>query len=425
MSNVIRLPRPRALRPTPSRLGYYLRVGRNEHREVAHILGEGERAYLGLVIDAPHAHRHRELVTEASRIGLDVVLDPKTQPAALVGGFSESLGGLPWHSGRQSVLSDFKGLEGQRRAAAIAKFASDRGFSAVLAPTHIISGAEDPWFEADLSVAAALKRMLPSNVAVFYSLAVSMQVLRDSAARQRIVEGLRRVDVDALWLKVENFGADATGEKVRAYIEALAEFHSLDIPIISDHVGGIPALSLVAFGAAGGVSHGVMVLEGFRASSWRRPPSGNPRTPPHRVYVHALDMLVSRAQAEALLNHSTRVKGQHACRNPSCCPRGARDMLEQPVRHYLYSRAREIEALGAIPHSMRVQHLMERVVRPRSDAVASAAALGVADNRLAATLQDRHIAMGRLRGALSNLAETFEPRSIAQLPLSRPQREER
>jgi hypothetical protein len=425
MSNVVQLPRPHRLRPSPARLGYYLRVGRNDHTTVAHLLAEGEQAYLGLVIEAQHATRHRDLIATATARGFDVVLDPKSQPAAFVGGFSPSLGDLPWGLGRQATLADYSGDHGIRRADEIATFVHDHGLSAVLAPTHLIASANDPWFDTDRRVAARLRSLLPAGAGLVYSLAVPIQLLREPGERNALIEGLRGVDIDALWLKIENFGADATGEKVRAYVEAVAAFHELGIPLIADHVAGLPSLASLAFGAVGGIAHGIMMFEGFKPSAWRRPPNNEhqPRTPAPRVYLQALDMLVSRQQAAELFEHSTRVRGQHACRDPRCCPRGVRDMLEHPGRHYCYSHARQVEALNGTPAAQRVGAFMEQTLRPRSDALAAAASLNLGDEKLLDSLQKRHRNMGRLRGVLAHMAETYEPASIAQSPLSREQRE--
>jgi hypothetical protein len=423
MSNVVQLPRPQRLRPSPARLGYYLRVGRNDHVTVANLLAEGEQAYLGLVIEAQHAIRHRELIASAAARGLDVVLDPKSQPAAFIGGYSRSLGDLPWGLGRQATIADYSGAEGMRRADEIGGFVHDHALSAVIAPTHLITSANDPWFDADRRVASRLRTLLPRSTGLVYSLAVPIQLLRDPGERGALVEGLRGVDIDALWLKVENFGADATGEKVRAYVEAAEAFHSLGVPLIADHVAGLPSLASLAFGAVGGIAHGIMMFEGFRASGWRRPPSGTPRTPSPRVYLQGLDILVSREQAAEFLDHSTRVKGQHACRDPRCCPRGARDMLEHPARHYCYTHARQVEALSSTPAGQRVSAFMDGTLRPRSDALAAAAALKLGDEKLLEVLQKRHRSMGRLRGVLAHMAENYEPESIAQCPLSREQRE--
>lgn len=425
MSNVVQLPRPQRLRPSRARLGYYLRVGRNDHTTVASLLAEGEQAYLGLVIEAQHASRHRELIASASARGLDVVLDTKSQPAAFIGGYSRSLGDLPWGLGRQATLPDYSGIEGMQRADEIAGFVHQYGMSAVIAPTHLITSANDPWFNADRRVATQLRTLLPASTGLVYSLAVPMQLLRDVGEREALVEGLRSVEMDALWLKIENFGADATGEKVRAYVEAAEAFHVLGVPLIADHVAGLPSLASLAFGAVGGIAHGIMMFEGFKASGWRRPPSGNPRTPSPRVYLQGLDMLISRDQAADFLEHSTRVKGQHACRDPRCCPRGARDMLEHPGRHYCYTHARQVEALSATPAAQRVSSFMERTLRPRSDALAAAASLKLGDEKLRDALQRRHRGMGRLRGVLAHMAESYEPATVAQCPLSREQREGR
>lgn len=423
MSNIVQLPRPRRLRPSPARLGYYLRIGRNDHVTMSHLLAEGERAYLGLVIDAQHVTRHRELIGEATKLGLDVVLDTKSQQAEFVGGYSRGLGQLPWGLGRQSTIADYRGNEGMRRADEIAAFVNANGLSAVIAPTHLVGSANDPWFQVDRIVAARLRSLLPSDMALLYSLAVPMQLLRNPAERDALVEGLRGVHMDALWLKIENFGADATGDKMKLYIEAAEAFHDLGVPLIGDHVAGMPSLAGLAFGALGGISHGIMMFEGFKASGWRRPPSGAPRTPSPRIYLHELDLLVSREHAQAFLDHSTRVRGQHACRDTRCCPRAGRDMLEHPARHYCYTHARQVELVGAAPVDQRVGVFMDRILRPRSDALASAAALNLAEEKLKAALEKRHRTMGRLRGVLAHLAEHHEPASVARSPLSREQRE--
>lgn len=425
MSNVVQLPRPQRLRPSPARLGYYLRVGRNDHVTVNHLLAQGERAYLGLIIEAQHATRHRELIGEATRRGLDVILDTKSQQAAFVGGYSDGLGRLPWGLGRQAMLADYTSAQGMLRADEIAEFAATHGCSGIFAPTHLVASANDPWFHADRQVAARLRSLLPANVALFYSLAIPMQLLCNPHERDALIEGLRGVDMDALWLKVENFGADASGNKMRAYIEAAEAFHALGVPLIADHVAGIPSLAGLAFGAVGGIAHGIMMFESFKASSWRHPRSGTPRAPAPRVYLQEIDLLMSREQASAFLDHSTRIRGQHACRDTRCCPRGGRDMLEHPARHYCYSRARQVELVGSVPHDQRVGTFMDRVLRPRSDALAASAALNIADEKLKTALEKRHRAMGRLRGVLAHMAEHHEPVTIAQCPLSREQREEK
>ena len=85
-ANVIHLPRPRSQRPGPVGLGFYVRVGRNDHVALLDLLATGEEGIFGFVIDAHNINRHRELITEARRRDLDVILDPKIQQMALVSG---------------------------------------------------------------------------------------------------------------------------------------------------------------------------------------------------------------------------------------------------------------------------------------------------------------------------------------------------
>lgn len=50
--NVIRLPRPHPARPAVPRLGPYLRVGWNQHRDLVGVLAAGNREFHGTVVDA-------------------------------------------------------------------------------------------------------------------------------------------------------------------------------------------------------------------------------------------------------------------------------------------------------------------------------------------------------------------------------------
>ena len=88
-SNVIQLPpRPRQDTAEPEPLAFYVRVGRNDHAELLELMASGERGICGLVIEAQNLTRHRELMAETTRQGFHLVLDPKTQPMALVGSAS-------------------------------------------------------------------------------------------------------------------------------------------------------------------------------------------------------------------------------------------------------------------------------------------------------------------------------------------------
>ncbi len=105
--NVIHLPRPEGLHDPSTELGWCIRIGRNDHLTMLDLPVEGEKRIFGVVIDAQHSHRHRELRAEALKRGFDVILDPKTHPLAMVGGHTHTLSGLPWAEDRPAPLTGF------------------------------------------------------------------------------------------------------------------------------------------------------------------------------------------------------------------------------------------------------------------------------------------------------------------------------
>jgi hypothetical protein len=145
MSNVIRLPRPRSQRPAPEGLGFFVRVGRNDHNELQHLIRTGEDGIFGFVIDAHNIERHKDLITEARQHDFDVILDPKIQQMGFSGAHTKGLAALPWGLERHHNITDFDGSEGRRRAEQIVEAAVHNGFTQILGPTHLLNSPNDPW----------------------------------------------------------------------------------------------------------------------------------------------------------------------------------------------------------------------------------------------------------------------------------------
>ena len=421
--NVIHLPRPRAQRLGPEGLGFYVRAGRNDHVALLDLLATGEEGVFGLVVDAQHAGRHRELITEARRRDLDVVFDPKVLQMGFSGALTKGLSALPWGLNRHHNVMDFDGSAGQQRAAQIVEAAVNSGSTQLLGPTHFLSSPNDPWLRRDIAMmtwaADAIARS-GTEVDLIYPLALPMTLLRNAAERCAIIKAIADAPCAAIWLKVENFGDDATGEKVAAYVEACRDFHALGIPLIGDHVGGLPGLGVLAFGAVGGIAHGVTMQQGFRASGWRRRPvEGSGFGPSWRVYVPQLDMLLKPKAAQALFAASHKIRAMCGCRDTHCCPHGVRDMVGNPARHAIYQRAREIERLSAVPQNLRAAHYLNQNVRKVSDDVAEVAAFPVGDEVLVKSLQGKQREMSRYRQTIAHLVESGEVASVAVAPSRR------
>jgi hypothetical protein len=420
--NIIHLPRPEGLRNEPEELGLYIRIGRNDHLAMLDLLAEGERRIFGIVIDAQNAHRHRELKSEALKRGFDVILDPKTHPLAMLGGHTHKLAELPWAEDRPHRLQDFEGTVGVAQAERIASFAVQNGFTQLLGPTHFLQSHKDPWLAHDIKMMEHTRQFLDqegSDIELIYPLSLPIEVLREPAYRRAAIAALCDAPFDALWLKIDNFGGDASGDKTIAYIEACRDFHDLGVPIVSDHVGGLPALGLLAFSAVGGICHGVTLAERFSSYSWRKPQMGNSRRLPQvRVYIERLDTHLKPAEAKALLNASPRVKGRYACTDSHCCS-GVQGQLTRPARHYIHQRSREITELSATPPSIRVQNYLDNTVRKVSDDVAAIAGFGSISDELKKKFAKKNKTIGTFRKAMANMAEADRLETTAQIPARR------
>jgi len=434
--NVIRLPRPRSARSPADALGLFVRVGRNDHKELLHIVAAGEKSIFGFVIDAHYATRHRDLIAEAKKREFDLILDPRTQPLALPGGYKSNLAELPWAGEGPHTLRDFDGEEGRQKAVAIVDYAIAHGFTQMLGPTHVLRGANDQWLRRDIEMMGRMSaaiRARKTDLDLIYSLAVPMEVLRNPAERGALIHALADAPMDALWLKVENFGDDASGEKTAAFIDAMRDFHQLKVPIVADHVGGLPALAALAFGAVGGIAHGVTMNQGFSASRWRRPPKEDGEEDADvtadeegkkkkkgmatwRVYLSTLDVLLKKADAEKFLSVSTRVRGKHSCKDTNCCPHGQKDMIERPARHAIYQRAREVDWLSKTPQGLRAAQFVDERVRRVSDDVAAAAALAGLAEPVQKALAKKQVAMSRFRQVMAHLVTETRADSVAISP---------
>jgi hypothetical protein len=359
------------------------------------------------------------LIAEASDRGFDLILDPKLQAMGVPGGPTENLAALPWGLSRHHRQTDFQGSQGRNWAAQIVEMAVNNGFTQLLGPTHLLSGATDPWLHRDIDMMRWAEGEIAGagiDVGLIYSLALPIEVLRNRLERQTLVAAIADAPSNAIWLKIENFGDDATGEKTAAYIEACRDFHQRGIPVVGDHIGGLPGLGALAFGAVGGIAHGVTVHQNFKASSWRRPRLPGNGGPVRRVYLAQLDMLIKPDIAQALLGCSQRVRARCGCRDTHCCPHGVRDMIGHPARHALYQRAREIDVLSSTPQSLRVARYLDERVRRVSDDVAAIAGLSALPGELQERFAKKQKRVSRFRQAMAHLAEVLPMDSVAATP---------
>ncbi len=357
------------LPPAKPRLGLYLRPGRNDHTVFLQLLAEG-RAVSGLVLDARHAARHGGLREALVDNGVHAVLDPNFMEMTTIGGrVLSGLDRLPWFALADASASDLRGQSGRELAASVADFVQAGEYSAVIAPTHLLSGSADEQFGADRAVASTLRAELDKrglrNTAIFYPLAIPAGTLRNQAQRAVMVAALKSVDVDAIWLRIHPFGTSSAGPlALRRYVEGAWRLQEIGVPLVAEKSGTV-GVALMAFGAVGGIESGITMGERFDVSNLVRPrrPGAEPFSPAPRVYLHSIGTFVSRKVARTIFENRQMIAAL-GCKDANCCPRGARDMVLNPRRHFVLRRVADVDQIGSVPPEHRATSYIHDVLRP-------------------------------------------------------------
>jgi hypothetical protein len=404
-------------------MGLYIHAGRNDHRELLNLIPQGTLGCFGLVLEATSLKRHRELLEMALASRLDAILDPRTQPAGTAGGYSDEIGSLPWALSRPNVPGDFEGARGRGIIAAIGDCVLKNGFTQVKAPTHVLQSAADDWLSIDVESTHHLREHLNrsdgAHIQVLYSLAINYATFRDPVERRLLIKALRDLPADAIWLRVDGLGAKSTPNGVRGYIEAARDFAGLSMPIVAEGMGGLAGLSLLAFGAVGGIAHGVTFGERVDNSSWRRPRTGHGFGRSRRVYIAELDLMLDPESAGRFLHSSKHAQANFACRDTDCCRVGLKDMLEDPARHFLIQRGKQVVQLGRVPETIRAKTFLENQLRPASDALVKATNMRVDDEDLQKILRVQRKRVDALRVTLSEMERGGYEVPRVELPKTR------
>ncbi len=80
----------------PTRIGHFVRVGYNGHRQLETLFARGRFAPDRVVIDAARFDTQRELIDTLSATGTEIVIDPTVAELSSVGRFEGASKGLAW-----------------------------------------------------------------------------------------------------------------------------------------------------------------------------------------------------------------------------------------------------------------------------------------------------------------------------------------
>ncbi len=397
------------LHSKPSPIGSFLRVGHTGHRKLEALIAASRLRFRRFVFDATHVDDQKDLLATLQRAGCEIVLDPNAAETAMLGRFGSSVSTLPWgNPDRPWEPGDFGRTRNLDTAKAIAEFAVRHKIDAVLAPTHCIETFPSPWLSIDLRLCEELRHELDraggTHIPIDFQLITTNTLLKDQAAREALVAGIRHAPAENIWLRASGFGAAATGSATRAFIEASRSFHEINKPIIADYAGGLSALAAAAFGGVGGFSHGMNQKETFRIGDWRKPATGGGGSA-KRIYVPELDRSFKEDQLNALFS----VKGTRArfgCNDTTCCPHGMEDMLENPHRHFVIQRSRQIKNLSDAPEARRAEHFLLHHLDPAVRSARLASRLKFANGDVVKLINETKKRLTNLRDPLGDLHST-------------------
>jgi len=394
------------LHPQPSVIGGFLRVGHTGHHRLEALHAAGKLNFNRFVFDAAHIDEQIVLLKTLKSSGREVVLDPNFAEMAAVGKFESSVRNLPWANANATwKAGDFGRGSNLNPARLIAEFAIKHGVYAVLAPSHLVETADDPWWAIDRTLCEALRLELDRNggsdIAIDYQVITTSCLLRDPEGREKIISAVENLPIQNVWLKISGFGATATGAGTRAYIESVRDLHPIGRPLIADATGGFAGLAAAAFGAVAGIGHGVCQKESFRCYAWKLPRSGRGGGTGARIYIPDLDRYFTEEQLDAVFA-AKGGKPLVGCTDTSCCSR-REDQIEHSDAHMLTRRSRQLEDLSRVHELRRAEHLLLRHIDPAVRSARQCARLKLADEKVARVVVEAKKRLIRLRDALGDL----------------------
>jgi hypothetical protein len=405
--------------PTP--IAQFLRVGTSGHRQLENFLAGGQLPSRRLVVGPSAFAKQKDLVAALQEGGRELILDTNVAELSCLGRYEGAGQDAPW-ANPEGVLSPFHFGRGPNEfdvVGKIARFAIENSVRRIHAPTHLLVGVSDPWFEVDRHSVEVLRQLLDQGggkkIAIDYPLMIPNKVLTDSAERRAFVSALAALPIDSVWLRISGFGANATASGLRKYISAAQDFHQLGTPVVSDGVGGVAALAILSFGAASGVSHGVAEKERFDTSNWNLPRKQGGGGNGYCFLLPGIDRLLKKEQAGAIIA-APGARRLLSCNDRSCCPHGFEDTLKNPKGHYLRQRAFACEELSRIQDQVRPRHFLDQNLANTDRLARQIAKLKVGDVELSDMLVKNSARLDRARTVLEDLHSTGMVSSSPSFP---------
>ncbi len=352
------------LYPQKHPIRHFVRIGHSGYRKLENLYAAGRAPIRHAVVDAGHLHRQKDLVAALLDADAEIILDTKSAELATLAGLGTKASLLPWGSPSQPHRpGDWAGVRGIDKANQIAEFSVANRVDTVLSPAHLLHEGNSHWTYVDIQAADNLRRALDRAgghlIRIDYHLMMSIGVLKEFERLVPFLKRLRSAPIDNIWMRISGFGMRGSPAGTRRYIDSAWQLAKLRKPLIADHVGGLAGLSLSAFGAVGGICHGVAEKENFNTSHWQRVSEGSGSSE-KRIYLPDIDEYLYRSKVEKILA-GRNSKSLIVCKDRTCCSR-PEDMFDQSQAHALIQSARAIDKLNAQPELKRIDYLVDQLI---------------------------------------------------------------
>lgn len=409
-----------------SPLADFVRIG-GAHKKMADLYASGRLPATRVVVEASRLKHQKEFIADLRHDGIEVVLDTEVAELAAPQKLRSHCWSAPWgevSNGQVLGPQFFSAGEASGVIERIAQAAIEYGVNTVLAPTHYLADPHCPgWLTVDRKACVLLRSALDRHggelIAIDYPVIAPHTLLNDNVFRGEISEIISDLPVDNIWIRASGLGSDAGPQTLRKYLSAMGGFHNIGKPIVADHLGGIPALAALAFGAVSGISHGIGERERFDARSWPKPATpkreedGFGRA--NRICISGFGKSLTNKELEVLLsaNGSRRYV---VCGDRKCCPHGYKDMVERSRAHAAYQALTPIRTLENIPTLSREHYFLSgpmadadrlaRAVKQLKPATEKATLLNIDVEKLMRRMHDHSRKLEQLRTTLENIHES-------------------
>src|SRR3546814_10284511 len=117
-----------------------------------------------------------------------------------------------------------------------------------------------------------------TSALIYYPVMVRTSTLMNPMVMAQLLEHLRLLPIDGVWLRLHPFGTTKSGPLVlKRYLQLCRQLHALGIPVVAEHSGSV-GVALLAFGAVGGIESGVTFTDTVNLDGVLRPPKPDARS---------------------------------------------------------------------------------------------------------------------------------------------------